>query len=209
MSRMPPPEILQIYRDFLNAGQEAAFRAVEEEAARICADLQCPNVHLAIESLAPPAEVWWLTPYESEADQARVAHGYATNAQLMAALRGISNRKNGIVGPAVDIVALYNRTSSSAASWQLAGARFFVVDATTAGRRRDAVIFDGPDGSQFAFKPLHTQKEAEATAAAWGAGARVFAVRPYWGMPAKEWMAADPEFWKASPSYSLSCIGDE
>ena len=27
----------------------------------------------------------------------------------------------------------------------------------------------------------------------------VLAVRPYLGMPAKDWIAADPEFWKPNP----------
>ena len=97
MAEERPPQLLQIYRDFVQRGGEEAFRQVEEDAARICADLDCPNVHLAMESLAAPVEVWWLTPYLSEADKQRVADGYAHNAALMAALEGNAKRKAGLV----------------------------------------------------------------------------------------------------------------
>jgi enterochelin esterase-like enzyme len=30
-------------------------------------------------------------------------------------------------------------------------------------------------------------------------GARIFAVRPNWSMPAPEWVAADPDFWRLAP----------
>jgi hypothetical protein len=96
MAQERPPRILQIYRDSLKRGSEAAFKAIEEDAARICADLKCPNPHLAIESLTEPKEVWWLTPYESEAEKQRVATGYANNPALMAALDGIGKRKKDV-----------------------------------------------------------------------------------------------------------------
>ena len=38
-----PPQILQIYRDFLRPGTDDAYREIEEEAARICARFKCPN----------------------------------------------------------------------------------------------------------------------------------------------------------------------
>ncbi|HYL55646.1 MAG TPA: hypothetical protein VEU73_08740 [Gemmatimonadales bacterium] len=31
-------------------------------------------------------------------------------------------------------------------------------------------------------------------------GARIFAVRPNWSMPAPEWVAADPDFWRVAPA---------
>jgi hypothetical protein len=40
------------------------------------------------------------------------------------------------------------------------------------------------------------------SAAAVDPGAIVFAVRPWWGHPAGERVAADPEFWKANPTAS-------
>src|SRR5690349_7872424 len=104
-----PPQILEIYRDFPKAGGEAAYRRIEEDAARICGELRCPHPYVGIESLTGPKEAWWLNGYES---------------------------------------------------------------------------------------PARTRQEAEAKAAAAGEETRVFAVRPYWSMPANEWAAADPAVWQ-------------
>ena len=52
--------ILQIYREPLKPGSEDAYRAIEEDTARVCANLKCPHPHLAMESLTGPREVWWL-----------------------------------------------------------------------------------------------------------------------------------------------------
>ena len=192
-----PPRLLQIYRDFVNLGSETIFRQVEEDAARICAELDCPNVHLAMESLTTP-EVWWLTPYESEADRQRVADGYARNRPLMAALEGIAARKAGLVGTPVDVVANY-RADLSRGAWRVAGARFFVVTITNSGHGIGGAAFEAGDGMRFFFRAFGSRQEAEAIAVESSRDTAVFAVRPYWGMPAREWVAADPTFWDPSP----------
>ncbi len=198
MAEEHPPQILQIYRDFVNRGSEAAFRRVEEDAARICAELDCPNVHLALESLAAPAEVWWLTPYVSEADKQRVADGYALNPALMAALEGIAERKAGLVGTPVDVIANY-RAELSRGAWQVAGARFFVVTMTKGDPGSGGAAFEAADGMRFIFRAFGAGQDAEACVNQSGPDTRLFAVRPYWGMPAREWIAADPEFWEPNP----------
>jgi hypothetical protein len=38
MAQERPPQILQIVRESLKKGGEAAYKAIEEDAARICAD---------------------------------------------------------------------------------------------------------------------------------------------------------------------------
>ena len=109
MAQERPPQSLQIVRESLRPSGEAAYKAIEEDAARICADLKCPNSHLAMESLTltGPKEVWWLTPYQSESDRKRVADGYANNPALMAALLEIPRRKQCLVGAPIDILANY------------------------------------------------------------------------------------------------------
>ena len=192
------PRLLQIYRDFVNTGSETAFRQVEEDAARVCADLDCPNVHLAMESLTTPTEVWWLTPYESEADKQRVMDGYARNRALLAALEGIAERKAGLVGTPVDVIANH-RADLSRGGLRVAGARFFVVTMTTGDPGIGGAAFEAADGMRFILRAFGARQEAEASAVASSPDTRVFAVRPYWGMPAREWIAADPEFWEPSP----------
>jgi len=57
MAQERPPQSLQIVRESLNKGGEAAYKEIEQDAARIGADLKCPNSHLAVESLTGPKEV--------------------------------------------------------------------------------------------------------------------------------------------------------
>ena len=192
-------KILQIYRDSVKRGREADFRTIEEDAARICADLRCPNVHLAMESLTAPIEVWWLTPYTSEADQRRVAEGYAGNAALMAALDAVARRKAGVVGSPLDVIANYREDLSRGARWNAAGARFFVVTTTKRDPHPEGSVYETADGTRYIFRTVGSRQQAGIIAAASGADTRVFAVRPYWGMPAAEWIAADPGFWKVNP----------
>jgi hypothetical protein len=195
------PQILQIYRDSMK--DEAAFRTIEEEAARICAELSCPHAHLAIESLSGPKEVWWLNFFESEADRAQVTADYEKNPPLVAALGGITSKRTpAVIGDPVDLLASYRADLSGGLSWNPVGARFFAATLTRSDRRIEGAAFEAPDGTRFYFRPARTLEEAEALAKAAGASTRVFAVRPYWGMPAKEWILADPEFWKSSPSFN-------
>ena len=196
-------KIMQIYRDSLKRGSEAAFKTVERDAARICADLGCPNVHLAMESLTGPTEVWWLTPYASAADQRRVADGYRDNPRLMAALDGIARRKANLVGTAVDVIANYREDLSRGTRWNATGARFFVVTVTKRDPQTEGAVFEAADRTRFIFRAVAARRQAEVIAAAAGSAATAFAVRPYWGMPAREWITADPGFWKVNPRARL------
>lgn len=199
MAQERPPTILQIYRDTVKPGREADFKTVEEDAARICAELRFPHSHLAIESLSGPTEVWWLNAFESEEDRQRVADDYGKNPTLKAALEGITRRKEGLTETPVNVYATYRAELSRGASWKVAGARFFVVTISAGDSRMEGAVFEAPDGTRFVFRPFATRPPADAVAAAAGRDTRVFAVRPCWGMPAPEWIAADPAFWKANP----------
>jgi len=200
---MPPeaaPAILQIYRDFLTPGREAEYKALEEEAARICAELAFPHFHLAIESLTQPKEVWWLNAFGSEAERQQVTEDYAKRPALVAALAGITARREGLVGTPIDTLASYRADLSAGAPWSVAGVRFLVVSVTKDDPGPGGSVFEAPDGTRFVFRPAGTREESDARAAAAGPDTRVFAVRPNWGMPAPEWIAADPEFWRDNPA---------
>jgi hypothetical protein len=195
-----PPGLLQIYRDSVNAGSEASYRTIEKDAARICVELGCPHPHLAIESLTTPTEVWWLNAYESEAQKDQVYDAYTRNRALMAALEQISSRKQDLTAAPDDILAHYRADLSRGSAWKLTRTRFFVVTVTRSDRHTGDSVFEAPDGRRFSFTPVETRAEADALVPAGDAETRIFAVRPYWGMPAKSWIAADPEFWKANPA---------
>src|SRR5213592_2189110 len=82
LAQQAPPRFMYIHRDSLKRGVDSAYRVIEDEGAQICADLQCPNPYLAIESLNGPHEAWWLNAFASEADTTRVVNAYAANRLL-------------------------------------------------------------------------------------------------------------------------------
>src|SRR5690348_5271288 len=86
LAQTATPRFMYIYRDSLKAGVDSAYRAIEDDGAQICADLQCPNPYVGLESLSGPHEAWWLNTFASPADTARVSRIYATRRDLSAAL---------------------------------------------------------------------------------------------------------------------------
>jgi hypothetical protein len=93
----------------------------------------------------------------------------------------------------------YRSDLSRSVPWRLAGVRFFVVTVTRRDRPPEGSVFEAPDGARFILRPVATRDEADLVAEVAGPETTTFAVRPYWGMPATEWIAADPEFWKSNP----------
>jgi hypothetical protein len=79
-------------------------------------------------------------------------------------------------------------------------ARFLVITMTKGEPRGDGAVYEAPDGSRFIVTSARTRHESIVKVSAAGAGTRVFAVRPYGGMPAQDRVAADPESWRANPA---------
>jgi hypothetical protein len=188
------PRILQIYRDALKRGAGAAYGRIEEEAARTCRALGCPHPYLAIESLTGPKEVWFLNAYGSNEERKRVADDYARNRTLMAALEKIVAPKGNLVGTPVNLFATH-RPGDGGGAWNMDG-RFLVITETKGAPPADGAVFEAEDGTRFAIQPARTREQSRAKAAAVGPPARIFAVRPRMSLPAKEWTAADPAFWR-------------
>ena len=194
-----PPALLQIHLDAIKAGSEASYHALECDAARACADLGCPHPHMAIESISGPPEVWWLNEFASEAHREQVTRDYANQGALMAALARIARERPALLDLDVDVLARYDALGTECPAWPIAGARYMVVTVAADDRRLEGAVFESPDGRRFALAPCRTRAQAEAAAARGGPDARIFAVRPHWGMPAKGWIKADPAFWQSSP----------
>lgn len=191
-----PPPILQIHREALKPGSEAAYRENEEDTARICAELGCPHPYLGIESLTGSKEVWFFNGYESSAEQKQVYDDYAKNAALLTALKKNSKRKASLTGEPVNVFANYRQDLSRGVPWVLGHGRFLVITVSKSNPHLDGTVFEAADGTRFVVMPAQTRKEADAAAAAAGPGSRVFAVRPSWSFPTKEWIAADSAFWR-------------
>ena len=193
--------ILLIHRDTVKAGCEAAYKTIEKDAARCCAELNCTHAHAAIEALNGTRQVWWLNQFASDEDKQRVADGFAGNEPLMAALGGIRQRRQDVIEHDFEVWATY-RADLSGAPLAIAGARFFAVVVTNGDPPIPGAVFETAEGQRYVFRSTAMRDEAYRIAAAAGPHATIFAVRPYWGMPAAEWIGADPEFWKQSPKYA-------
>ena len=197
LGQKPAPRFMYIYRDSLRHGVDAAYRAIEDEGAQICADRRCPNPYIAMESLAGVREAWWINMFTSEADTARVANIYATDTALARAMGDIARRKATLIGTPVQGFAVYRPDLSRGSGWSIAGARFIVAKVTRARRPATGSVWITPDSTQYVLQTFRTRQEAEVVART--NGGRVFAVRPNWSMPDSEWVQADREFWKTAP----------
>jgi len=198
LAQQAPPRFMYIYRDSLKRGGDSTYRVIEDEAAQICADLKCPNPYLGLESLSGTHEAWWLNAFGSEADTTRVVNAYAANRPLTEALDGVAKRKATLVGTPIKGFAVYRPNMSRGPTWSIAGARFVVVTVTRSRRPVDGSVWEMADSTLYVFRPVGTRQQAEALARE--QRARVFAVRPNWSMPAPEWVAYDPDFWRLAPT---------
>lgn len=201
-----PPQILEVYREFWKPANVPASREIEVEASQICVELKCPHPYLGLESLKGPKEAWFLNGFDSSTEQAQVAEDYQENPALIEALNQILIRKRPLSrADDLNVFTQYEPRLSREAPWSLGQGRFLVITVTkrhlAAERNRviDGTVFETADGTRFIFRAARTQREADARAAGAGPETRVFAVRPYWSLPAQDWVAMDPSFWKGRP----------
>jgi hypothetical protein len=191
-----PPQILQIHRECLKPRMATAYQEIEEDTARICAKLRCPHPYLGIASLTGPKEVWFFNGYNSSAEQKQVVDDYARNAPLLAALRKNSLRKARLTTKPINVFAHYRQELSAGLSWILGHDRFLVITVTKTKSRMSGTVFESADGTRFVVVPAQNRQQSDALAAAARLESQVFAVRPSWSFPAKEWIAADSAFWR-------------
>jgi hypothetical protein len=191
-----PPHLLQIHREPLKPGSEAAYHAIEEDTARISAALGCPHPYLGVESLTGSKEVWWFNGYQSSAEQRQVYDEYAKNTRLVAALQQNSTRKASLTLEPIEVVANYRPDLSVGTPWILGHSRFLVITVTRSNRLITGTVFEAPDGTRFIVTSAQTRQEADAAQALAGPESNIFRVRPSWSFPAKEWTAADSLFWQ-------------
>lgn len=189
------PQILQIYREPLKPGSEAAYGEIEEDTARVAAALGCPHPYLGAESLTGSKEVWWFNGYESAVEQAQVYDAYAKNTRLMAALQQNSRRKAALTLAPLESVVHYQPELSVGEPWSLGRGRFLIITIVKNTTGRHGTAFEARDGTRFIVTSAQTREQADAARALAGAEAVILAVRPSWSFPAKEWIAMDVGFW--------------
>ena len=188
------PPILLIAREPILPGGASAYREIEEETARLSAALGCPHPYLAMESLTGPHEIWWFNGFVSTEDVQQVGDAYQKNLAFAAALRKNSERKAPFTGKITEVYTQYRPEFSSGPVWIPGRDRFAVIATTRELPPSAGTVFEAADGTFFVFSGAASQEEADRLAAS-TSGSTVAVVRPLFSFPAKEWVAADPDFW--------------
>ncbi len=198
MAQTGPPQLLQIVREPIKAGAESAYEKIEDEIAAACVALKCPHPHLALETLVGQKEIWWFNFFESEEERLRVTRAYESNRPLMEVLIRNSERKSRHTGPITDKVSRY-RPDLGEARWDPQRARYVVVTFGDAAIATGGPVFEEPDGARFAVRFVIALEDAKRFSSN---GATILALRPSWGLPARELIDADHDFWSANPVVS-------
>lgn len=193
MTIVNPAQILQIVREPLKQGQDDAYRAIEEETARISVVEGCPHPYLAAESLTGTKEIWWFNGYRSAAEQRQIADAYASNTRLLSSLQRQSARKSVLTLKPIELVATYRPEMSGGTPWTVGHGRFLVIRVTTHPRERDGTVFETLDHTYLIVRSTQTRKAADRLAER---DSIVLQVRPTFSFPAPEWIASDAPFWR-------------
>jgi hypothetical protein len=195
-----PPALLQIVREPIKPGSEAAFNTIEEEIARLAVTLGGPHPYLGAESLTGAKEAWWFNAYRSSAEQQQVADAYAKNASLMAALQQTAKRKAELRLKPIEVLGRYRADLSAGTPWRLGQGRYLVITFAKGTAKLAGTVFATADGTRFMVTPTESRQDADAVKASAGPESVVLAVRPSWSFPAPEWIAGDVPFWQSSPA---------
>jgi hypothetical protein len=199
MAHADPPQLLQVFREPINAGGETAYQDIEDEISAACVALKCPHPHLALETLSGQKEIWWFNFFASEEERLQVTRAYESNRPLMEMLMRTSQAKSRYTGQIIDTVSRYQPDLGRESRWDLLGARFVVVTFGDAALATGGPVFEEPGGARFAVRFFRRVEDATRFA---GAGATLLAFHPSWGFPARELIDADAEFWSANPVVS-------
>jgi hypothetical protein len=197
LSPAHPPQILEVYREYLKSGAVQAIHKVEVDAAQICIRLKFPHRYLVLESLTGPKEFWYLNAFDSQAEMDEVGRQYEGNTALTSALAENLKRKAlYLAAESTNVFLHYRPELSGGTPWVMGHGRFLVTAWKKESGGTGGTVFEGPDGNRLVIRAVRTRAEAESMAAAAGAGTHVFAIHPELGWPDQEWVSADPEFWR-------------
>jgi hypothetical protein len=197
VSQAYPPQILEVYREYLKPDAVQAVHQIEVDAAQICIRLKFPHRYLVLESLTGPKEFWYLNAFDSQADMDEVGRQYEGNKALTAALAVNLKRKGPhLAAESTNVFLNYRPELSAGTPWVMGRGRFLVTAWTRGSAGTAGTVFEGPDGKRLVIRAVQTRAEAESMAAAAGTGTHAFAIHPELGWPDEEWVTADPEFWR-------------
>jgi hypothetical protein len=135
---VPPPALLQIYRDPVKPSRMAEYSRIESEAALACARASAWP-YLAVQTMTGPQEVWFISGFDSYDAMERSAEPFARNAALTAELNRLLEAKGNLVEEPRAVFAHYRDDLSGNAPLIQPRTRFFTVTIVTVhpGHERD------------------------------------------------------------------------
>ena len=175
MAQARPPQILEIYRDYLKPEAVAANRTLEKRAEQLCETLGFQHPYLTIESVSAPPEMWYFNGFESQAEVEKLRREYAQNTKLMAALGEIVQQKQPLKrSESTDEFASYRPDLSRGDPWIVGRGRFLVIAFFHNDPPLSGTVFEINDGGRMLVRTAQTSSEARALAASAGPTARIF-----------------------------------
>ena len=175
MCQARPPQILEIYRDYLKPEAVAANRRLENRAEHLCRTLDFRHSYLTIESVSGPNEMWYFNGFESQSEVEKLRQEYAQNAKLAEALADIVQQKALLKrAESTDEFAYYRSDLSRGEPWIIGRGRFLVIVFFKGALPLDGTVFEIKGSGRMLVRTAHSSAEARALATAAGSNATVF-----------------------------------
>jgi hypothetical protein len=175
MAQARPPQILEIYRDYLKPEAVAANRRLENRAEHLCRTLDFRHSYLTIESVSGPKEMWYFNGFESQAEVEKLRREYGRNTTLAAALADIVQRKAAFKrAESTDEFAHYRSDLSRGKPWIIGRGQFLLIVFFNGKPSLNGTVFEMEDGGRMLVRTTHSSAEARALARSAGSTANVF-----------------------------------
>lgn len=175
MAQARPPQILEIYRDYLKPEAVAANRRLETRAEYLCRTLDFRHSYLTIESVSGPKEMWYFNGFESQAEVEKLRREYGQNTELTAALNDIVQQKAALKrAESTDEFAHYRSDLSRGEPWIIGRGRFLVIVFFNGDPPLNGTVFEMKRGGRMLVRTTHSSAEARGLAASAGSTANVF-----------------------------------
>ena len=175
MAQDRPPQILEIYRDYLKPEAVAANRMLEDRAEQLCRTLDFRHSYLTIESVSGPNEMWYFNGFESQSEIEKLRQEYTKNTKLAAALADIVQQKAVLKrAESTDEFAYYRSDLSRGEPWIIGRGRFLVIVFFDGDPPLSGSVFEIKGSRRMLVRTAHSSGEARALATSAGSTANVF-----------------------------------
>jgi hypothetical protein len=176
---MPPPKILQIYREEIKPGKAVAHEQVEAGWPKAFARANWPTNYLAMTSSTGPNEAWFMTGFDSLEAWEKDSGNVAKNSALKKELDQLEARDGELRSGGRSIVAMYREDLSHQANVDIPKMRYFRIITFRVRQGHDSQFAD-------AVKIVRTAFEKANVPAHWA----VYQI--YAGMPAPTFLVMLP-----------------